>query len=134
MARANKKNKNFDTPEKLNRLVEGVNLKGDISLESNFRLDGNIIGNIECQGKLVLGETGFIDGNLDCLEAEIEGKIEGDLKVDDLLVLRSTAIILGTINTGRIVIEDGAQIGGQIKTANLKDHNMKSTEEADIVY
>ena len=128
------KNRNFDTPDKLNRLVDGVNLKGDISLESSFRLDGKIVGNIDCQGKFVLGETGLINGDLECLEAEIEGKIEGDLKVSDLLVLRSTAIIVGVISTARIVIEDGAQIGGQIKTTNLKTESKKSESEADIVY
>lgn len=134
MARANKKQKNFDNPEKLNRLVDGVFLKGDITLESSFRLDGKINGNIDCQGKFVLGETGIIEGNLTCLEAEIEGKIEGDVSVKDLITLRKTAVVVGTINTSRIVIEDGAQIGGELKTTNLNPEKSPQPEDADIVY
>lgn len=134
MARTNKKQKNFDNPEKLNRLVDGVTLKGDITLESSFRLDGKINGNIDCQGKFVLGETGHIDGNLSCLEAEIEGKINGDISIKDILILRKTAVIVGSINTARIVIEDGAQIGGELKTTNIKSEKKLQTEDADIVY
>lgn len=139
MGRAEKKNKiNFDSPDRLNRLVEGAIINGDITLDSSFRLDGKIIGNINCDGKFVLGDKGDVKGNIQCLEAEIEGRIEGDVHVKDLLVLRKTAVLTGTIQTSRIVIEDGAQIGGSIKTSDAPKSNITSIpdnkEESDIVY
>ena len=138
MGRMDKKNKANDGPDRLNRLVEGAIINGNIVLDSSFRLDGSIVGDVNCEGKFVLGENGSLKGNLNCLEAEIEGKIEGDIDVKDLLILRKTALIVGAINTSRIVIEDGAQIGGAIKTADAPANEKVSTpnkkEETDIVY
>lgn len=140
MGRSDKKNKtNYDSPDRLNRLVEGATINGNISLDSSFRLDGKIIGDINCDGKFVLGEKGEVKGNIQCLEAEIEGKIEGDISIKDLLVLRKTAVLSGTINTSRIVIEDGAQIGGAIKTSDAPKSSstipkQDKKEETDIVY
>jgi cytoskeletal protein CcmA (bactofilin family) len=142
------KNKGIvDSPERLNRLVSGTKLKGDLATESNLRVDGVILGSVSCQGKFVLGEQGKLEGNLVALEAEIEGTIEGDLTIDGLLMLRKSANILGAVQTGRLVIEDGAQINGNITTGDLPKVTSKSTakpvektvastveKEPDVVY
>lgn len=108
-----------DSHERLNRLVSGTKLKGDLVTESNLRVDGVVNGSVSCQGKFVLGEKGKLEGNLVALEAEVEGTIEGDLTVDGLLLLRKSANILGAVQTGRLVIEDGAKINGNIKTGDF---------------
>jgi cytoskeletal protein CcmA (bactofilin family) len=136
-----------ESPERLNRLVSGTKLKGDLITESNLRLDGTILGSISCQGKFVLGESGKLEGNLVSLEAEIEGTIQGDLVVDGLLLLRKSANIIGSVQTGRLVIEDGAQIKGNITTGDLpkvapkpiskpieKAESPKMEREPDVVY
>lgn len=115
MLTMDKKNKGVkDSPERLNRLVSGVKLNGDLTTDSSLRLEGEVNGNIKCTGKFVLGATGKLRGDLYADEAEIEGVIEGDVKVAGLLSLKKSSIIRGAIETKRIVIEDGAQIGGNI--------------------
>lgn len=131
MRKSNSKN-NTDSPEKLNKLVEGVRVNGDLELSSSFRLDGEITGNIKCDAKFVLGETGKLTGNLSCMEAEIEGIIEGDLRVENLLILRKTANIQGTIESVRLVIEDGAQVGGTVSSGTMpsnKNYDLKAKKE-----
>ena len=131
MRKSNSKN-NVDSPEKLNKLVEGVIVNGNLELSSSFRLDGNITGNIKCDAKFVLGETGKLKGDLSCMEAEIEGVIEGDLTVENLLILRKTANIQGTIESVRLVIEDGAQVGGRVSSGAMpskKNYEVKSDKE-----
>lgn len=139
MLKDKKSKSSIDAPDKLNRLVSGTVINGDIRTESNFRLDGEITGNVNCDGKFVLGEKGNLKGNLKAGEAEIEGQIEGDLFIDNLLVIKASAKVIGTIQTNRIVIEDGAQIGGAIDTQQasaLKATPNSSTkaETGDIVY
>jgi cytoskeletal protein CcmA (bactofilin family) len=118
-----------DSPERLNRLVSGVKLNGDLTTESSLRLEGQVIGNIKCTGKFVLGSTGKLIGDLIADESEIEGVIEGDVTISGLLTLKKTAIIKGSITTKRIVIEDGAQIGGNIAAGeavkSIKNTNFK---------
>lgn len=132
MRKLNSKN-SADSPEKLNRLVEGVSVNGDLILSSSFRLDGIVTGNIKCDAKFVLGETGKLKGNLSCMEAEIEGVIEGDVRIDNLLTLKKTANIQGTIESVRLVIEDGAQVGGAVSIGNLpaKKNVSKAPDKPD---
>ena len=63
----------INSPDKLNRLVEGTFIKGDIKADSNFRLDGILIGSLDTLGKLVVGPTGKIEGDIKCSNADIEG-------------------------------------------------------------
>lgn len=132
MRKSSSKN-NVESPDKLNRLVEGVTVNGNLDLSSSFRLDGEITGNIKCDAKFVLGETGKLKGDLTCMEAEIEGVIEGDIRVENLLTLRKTANIQGTIESVRLVIEDGAQVGGTISSGSMpvKKNNATKTNKPD---
>lgn len=106
------------SPDRLNSLAEGTVITGDIRLTSNFRLDGEINGNVHATSKVVIGENGVLNGNLTCTEADIEGSIKGDLRVDGLLILREKAKIVGTIKAPRLHLEDGAQFTGSCEMTN----------------
>ena len=103
---------------KLNQLVEGTEVKGDIVSDSNFRVDGKLIGSMNIKGKLVLGSTGYIEGNVSCKDAEVEGIFKGEIKVESFLSLKSTAKIIGEIETQRIAVEPGAEFTGNCTMAN----------------
>lgn len=125
-----------DSPDRLNVIVEGSKVVGDIIAESNLRVDGEVIGNVSSAAKVVLGATGFIKGNLTCSDADIEGKITGILKIDGLLSLRSKANIEGEITTGKFQVEEGAQFSGSCKMSNFSPsiEPMVKKEQEDIVY
>ena len=96
-----------DQPNKLNRFVEGTNIKGDIVSESNIRIDGELKGNLTTTGKLVIGATGKVTGDIVCANADIEGTVTGTIKVDGVLFLKSSAVFNGNIITGKIGVENG---------------------------
>lgn len=114
-----------DGPDKLNRIVDGALIRGDMTVITSIRIDGTVEGNINCAAKLVLGESGKIVGNVLSHNAEIEGHIEGELVIQERLVLKSTARITGNINTQSIIIEEGALFDGVCQ--------MKSTSNAKAV-
>lgn len=119
MFKGEKNKTNLDSPERLNILVSGTKLTGNLSTESSLRVDGTIEGDVVCNGKIVLGPEAVIEGNVTSNQAEIEGSVQGDLRVEDILILQKTAVVRGAIQTGRLVIEDGAQIGGNVQTGDL---------------
>jgi cytoskeletal protein CcmA (bactofilin family) len=127
-----------DQPNKINRIVEGTNIKGDIVSDSNIRLDGELLGDLTTTGKLVIGTTGKITGNIVCSNADIEGTIIGTIKVDEFLYLKATAIFKGDITTGKISIDKGAEFTGTHKMNDDISKNVNETistsEESDIVY
>lgn len=115
-------NYNNQSPERLNRIVEGTHIEGDIKSDSNIRIDGYLKGTITVKGRLVLGPTGKIDGNINCKNADLEGKLNGKIEVDELLSLKSTAKLQGEISTNKLSIEPGAIFSGNCKMgAVLKD-------------
>lgn len=128
-----------DSPNRLNVIVEGSKIIGDFIAESNVRIDGEIKGNVSSSSKIVIGQSGFISGNLVCADADVEGRIEGTLKVEGLLTLRSKAKIVGEITTSKIQIEEGAEFSGECKMSNFAPKSKTSTSkentlQEDVVY
>jgi len=127
-----------DQPNRLNRFVEGTNIKGDLVSDSNIRLDGELIGDLTTTGKLVVGPTGKITGNIICANADIEGTIIGTIKVDEFLQLKATANYKGEITTGKISIEKGAEFTGTCIMNDEVAKNIQQTiptaNDSDIVY
>ena len=128
-----------ESPDRLNVIVEGSKIVGDFIAESNVRIDGEIQGNVSSSSKIVIGPTGFIKGNLVCADADVEGRIEGILKVENLLSLRSKARVSGEITTGKIQIEEGAEFSGECKMSNFAPKSKTSTSkentlQEDVVY
>ena len=126
----------MDGPDRVNVIVEGSKIIGDFIAESNVRIDGEIQGNVSSSAKVVIGQTGLITGNLICSDADIEGKVDGILKVEGLLSLRSNARISGEITTAKIQIEEGAQFSGQCKMSNFSSKSTASPKavQEDVVY
>ncbi|WP_445456198.1 bactofilin family protein [Flavobacterium sp. HNIBRBA15423] len=93
---------------KTNRIVQGTIIRGDIETKEDFRLDGTLIGNYTSGGKLVIGTSGEVQGDIKCKNVDVEGKYTGKLEVDELLTVKSTAHIKGDVVVGRLSVESGA--------------------------
>lgn len=130
-----------NSPDKLNRIVEGTHIKGDIKADSNFRIDGKLEGSLDTLGKLVIGPTGRIEGDVKCNNADIEGEMVGNLIVDGLLNIKSTAKIEGTITTNQIGMEVGCEFSGVCNYVQKGDPDLgaKKTKklaekDSEVVY
>jgi cytoskeletal protein CcmA (bactofilin family) len=104
-----KKPKSYtDLLGKTNRIVEGTTIHGDIISLADFRLDGELIGNFTSNGKLVVGPVGSVKGDIICNMADIEGKFEGKIQVEDTLNIKESASIVGEVVIGKLSVEPGA--------------------------
>ncbi len=91
-----------------NRIEKNTKIKGDIVSEADFRIDGKLDGNVKTSGKVVIGKDGYIKGKVECVNADIEGSFNGELLVSDLLSLKSSAVIEGTVSVSKLAVEPGA--------------------------
>jgi cytoskeletal protein CcmA (bactofilin family) len=104
-----KKQDNYtDQLGKTNRIVEGTTISGNIVSKADLRLDGFLTGNIETDGKLVIGLAGKVIGDIICLNADIEGHFTGNIKVSQLLNVKTNAVIEGEVITAKLAVEPGA--------------------------
>jgi cytoskeletal protein CcmA (bactofilin family) len=95
---------------KTNRIVHATEIRGDIFSEADFRLDGVLYGNFTCNGRLVIGSQGRINGDIKCTNLDIEGVFEGTADVEALITLRSTAVVNGHLRMKNLTVEEGAKV------------------------
>ncbi|MEI6062636.1 MAG: polymer-forming cytoskeletal protein [Bacteroidota bacterium] len=115
------------TPEtpSVNIIGNGTDIKGDIKTNGDLRIDGFIKGTIQATGKVVVGSTGKVEGEISCQNADISGDVKAHIKVTELLSLKSNAVVSGDIFTNKLAIEPGAVFTGACKMGNQPNVNGK---------
>lgn len=91
----------------------GTTLKGDISSNSDLRIDGTIIGNIHSSAKIVIGSNGVVEGDISGNQADIVGKVSGNIRAKELLQLRGECVVTGNLYAGKLQVEPSATFNGQ---------------------
>lgn len=131
-----KKNKeeNLEGNGVIDTIAAGTVIEGNISSSKGIRIDGKVLGSIQCHGKVVVGKTGVVEGDITCTNAEVEGELKSRISVEGLLRLRETAVLLGDIETGKLAIEPGATFSGNCKMGavvkNMSDKKSKQVATA----
>lgn len=105
----------------INLVSNGTDITGDIKSTGDIRIDGSLTGNLNTKGKVVIGQTGKINGEIDCKNSEICGTVEGRVVVSQLLILKASSKIFGDIVTNKLSIEPGALFSGTCKMS--ENHN-----------
>lgn len=119
------KNVNGDNPTR-NIISNGTKIQGDIESDGDFRIEGIVSGNVKAKGKIVIGASGKVEGQMQCQSADISGEAKVKLEVSELTVLRATSQFTGDIVTKKISIEPGAIFSG---TCQMHKTNTPSTQE-----
>ena len=111
----------------INLISNGTEITGDVKSTGDIRIDGTLNGSLSIKGKLVVGVTGRVDGELSCQNADISGTVNGKVKITELLSLKATSKLSSDINTNKLSIESGANFSGSCTMAgsvpNIKLNN-----------
>lgn len=113
------------TPNSINRICSGTEFTGNILTNTDIRIDGVVEGNITAKGKIVIGETGRIKGDIVAKNADILGTMVGKTLVTDFLTLKATAKVTGDITVGRLLIDVGASLVGYCSMHNAEQPAQK---------
>lgn len=114
----------------VNLIGGGTTITGDVNSNGDIRIDGNLVGNLNTKGKIIIGASGKIEGNIICQNADLFGQIKGNIKVAELLSLKASANLNGDIDTNKLSIEPGANFTGSCSMgAVVKD--LKNAESAN---
>lgn len=130
-----KKETTLNNPKKVserNILASNTSIVGEINSDGDFRIDGTLEGVLKTDGRVVIGKTGVIKGNVTCVNADVEGAFSGELNVSNTLAVKTSADISGDVITGKLSVEPGANFNatcsmkGAVK--ELKNEQKKLAE------
>ncbi len=132
----NTKNKTDMQQEKTNGggatlIGAGTTLKGDISSNSDLRIDGTVLGNIHSAAKIIVGSSGVVEGDISCNQSDIVGKVSGNVRAKELLQLRGECVVTGNLYAGKLQVEPSATFNGQCHMgANIVEMNNNEQQAA----
>jgi cytoskeletal protein CcmA (bactofilin family) len=109
----NKNNNNTTQGGGATLIGAGTTLTGDIKSSGDLRVDGTVLGNIISAAKIIIGTTGSVEGNIECQQADVTGKVSGNITAKDMLQLRGDCIVTGNLYAGKLQVEPSATFNGQ---------------------
>ncbi|MBM3440116.1 MAG: polymer-forming cytoskeletal protein, partial [Bacteroidetes bacterium] len=93
-------------------IAPGTEITGHIESKGDIRVDGVLNGNLVTTAKVLVGADGVIKGDVDAAQADVLGKIQGNVKVKDLLYLRGNCHVQGNIHTAQLQVDATASFNG----------------------
>ena len=100
----------------ISRISAGTVIKGEILSPTDIRIDGSFEGRVQSKGRVVVGESATIKGDIVCENVDLWGKVEGNLFVKDTLSLKDGCVVSGNLHIRRLSVELGATFNGNCKT------------------
>ena len=91
---------------------EGTRINGDMSVEHDLRVEGAVKGAVSVGGTLVLSITGSIEGDVVSRSAALAGRVHGNVRVQEKLVLEEKSVLQGDLHARELVVQEGAIFQG----------------------
>lgn len=100
-------------------------IEGDLRTENSIKIDGQVQGNVQAVGQVVIGEKGTVSGDVRCNSLLVYGRLEGNVYVTRIQ-LKPSAVILGNIETETLEVESGARYHGSVIMQDQDDSSAKA--------
>ncbi len=103
-------------PEKMESFLgSNSDFKGDLKVEGTLRMDGRAEGSLDADC-VILSESAGVKGDIQGKRIIIGGMVEGNLKAQELVEIKSKGKVLGDIFSPKLVVMEGAEVTGKIET------------------
>lgn len=99
----------------ISRISAGTIIKGEMQSPYDIRIDGTFEGKVQSKGRVVVGESANVKGDIICENIDLWGKMEGNVFVKNTLALKDGCVVDGSLNVKRISVELGASFNGNCR-------------------
>jgi len=111
----------------------GGRFEGLVAFRGEARLDGEVVGEIRAKGRLEMGPSSRVEGDIEVDEAVIEGKVVGDLRARSRIELRETARVVGSIETPRLKMAAGGLLDGRCRMGSAAESCAEGSSDNDTL-
>jgi cytoskeletal protein CcmA (bactofilin family) len=105
------------SPDRAERATIGrsITVRGDVTGDEDLLIQGRVEGTVDLkQHSVTVGADGEVKADISGRVVTVEGSVEGNLRADEQVVLRSTGRVQGDISSPRVTLEDGAYFRGGV--------------------
>ncbi|OJF16684.1 MAG: hypothetical protein A6D91_11245, partial [Bacillaceae bacterium G1] len=88
-------------------------MEGKIRSQAGIRIEGQMKGDIDCEGDCIIGESSVAESNIRARNVSIAGKVIGDVHASGTLSILSSGTLIGNCRVKMLVIEEGGIFHGQ---------------------
>lgn len=96
----------------ISRISAGTVIKGEIQSPYDIRIDGTFEGKVQTKGRVVVGESASVKGDVVCENIDLWGKMEGNVFVKNTLALKEGCVVDGSLNVRKLSVELGSSFNG----------------------
>jgi cytoskeletal protein CcmA (bactofilin family) len=108
----------------LNGFIDkGSQVRGDLSFEETFRIDGKFEGKIRSGSELILGDDAEVNAEIEVGRLSVNGSLKGSVRATERVELLAGARVIGDISTPVLRIEEGAHFEGSCQMGQ-EDSNL----------
>ncbi len=111
----------------------GTVLEGNISSSSDLRIDGTVYGNVKSGARIIVGGSGVVEGDVSGNQADINGRVKGNIHTQELLQLRGECRVTGNIYAGKLQVEPTATFNGQCHMGKTENEKQTDEQEAGLI-
>ena len=101
-------------------LQKGSRVSGQLSFQGPARIDGRVDGEIQCQGKLTIGEGAEVRAKISAQTVVIRGRVEGNVTAKEKVELLAPARLYGNIDSPGLIITEGVVFDGDCSMGMAK--------------
>ncbi len=94
---------------------EGTKFSGEFDLNGLLRIDGDFTGVIRTRGKVLVGKNGRAECTMHAGTVVVGGVVKGEITSTEKVIVLSTGLVVGSITTPRLIVEEGVLIDGTCK-------------------
>lgn len=107
----------------VSRISAGTYFKGEVSSPYDLRIDGTFEGKLYSKGRVVIGESAVVKGDVVCDNVDLWGKLTGNLYVKDTLSLKNGCSVDGNLNIRKLFVEVGSIFNGNCRMITEKEYD-----------
>ena len=87
-------------------------IQGNVTCQGGVAVYGRVFGDVISEGHVRIAKGGEVHGNVQANDAQIGGSVDGNIRVENRVVLGAECSLKGDLAYRSLVIEEGAEFQG----------------------
>ena len=116
-------------------IAPSATVRGDIEFSGGLHIQGTVEGSVsvgEEGGRLVIGESGVVKGEIRVAQVVINGRVEGDVHATENLELAEKASVEGNVYYRMVEMVMGAQVNGKLVRLDDERRNLPAPDAKKV--